>query len=383
AIPGQVPNAKSLRGPQGVWIQNGKLFIADTQNHRVLIYNSIPSQNGAAADIVLGQKDFSSFVEPDISQAKVDAQSTNMLNPVSVTSDGLRLFVTDLGHNRVLIWNRIPTSNQAPADVVVGQPDMNGSLPNNSFKIDDPNDTTKRSKVLCDATGTDDKGNPTFPPSCNGTLSFPRFALSNGTQLFIADGGNDRVLVFKTIPTQNATAADYVIGQLGGDINQATDAVDSLRTPISMAWDGTNLYVADSYNRRVMVYTPAEHNVPYTGVRNAASLEIFAVGRVTFSGTIKENDQVTIKINDKEYKYKIVKDDTFDKVVKAFVGLINAGDGDPNVFATPNLVTEAVILTSRIPGDDGNKITLSTTLSDNAVIAATTSGATLSGGQDA
>src|SRR5262249_8672786 len=68
SIPGQVPNAKSLRGPQGVWIQNGKLFIADTQNHRVLIYNSIPTQNGVAADVVLGQKDFSTFVEPDISQ---------------------------------------------------------------------------------------------------------------------------------------------------------------------------------------------------------------------------------------------------------------------------------------------------------------------------
>src|SRR5262249_30492771 len=112
SIPGQVPNAKSLRGPQGVWIQNGKLFIADTQNHRVLIYNSIPTQNGVAADVVLGQKDFSTFVEPDISQARVDAQPTNMLNPVSVTSDGVRLYVTDLGHNRVLIWNRIPTSNQ-------------------------------------------------------------------------------------------------------------------------------------------------------------------------------------------------------------------------------------------------------------------------------
>ena len=66
AIPGQVPTAKSLRGPQGVWIQNGKLFVADTQNNRVLIWNSIPTQNGAAADVVLGQKDFTSFVQLDI-----------------------------------------------------------------------------------------------------------------------------------------------------------------------------------------------------------------------------------------------------------------------------------------------------------------------------
>src|SRR2546427_636999 len=55
SIPGGgVPNAKSMRGPPGVWIQNGRLFVADTQNHRVLIFNSVPTANGAAADLVLG-----------------------------------------------------------------------------------------------------------------------------------------------------------------------------------------------------------------------------------------------------------------------------------------------------------------------------------------
>jgi len=51
--------------PQGVWIQNGKLYVADTQNNRVLIYNSIPTANGAAADVVLGAPNFTTFVEPD------------------------------------------------------------------------------------------------------------------------------------------------------------------------------------------------------------------------------------------------------------------------------------------------------------------------------
>src|SRR5436190_646582 len=60
------PTAKSLRGPQGVWIQNGKLYIADTQDNRVLIFNRIPTANGAAADIVLGFKDFTTFVQPDL-----------------------------------------------------------------------------------------------------------------------------------------------------------------------------------------------------------------------------------------------------------------------------------------------------------------------------
>ena len=37
--------------------------------------------------------------------------------------------------------------------------------------------------------------------------------LSDGTRLFIADGGNDRVLVFNHIPTQNGAEADIVLGQ--------------------------------------------------------------------------------------------------------------------------------------------------------------------------
>ena len=33
---GNTPNNKGLRGPQGVWFQNGKLYVADTQNHLIL-----------------------------------------------------------------------------------------------------------------------------------------------------------------------------------------------------------------------------------------------------------------------------------------------------------------------------------------------------------
>jgi hypothetical protein len=374
SIPGgNVPNAKSMRGPQGVWIQNGKLFVADTQNHRVLIFNSIPTANGAAADLVLGQKSLTSFVEPDLTKNSNDATPSSMSSPVSVTSDGVRLYVADLGHNRVLIWNSIPIANATAADVVVGQPDLTSALANNSSK-------------LCPSNGTATDNTPTYPKFCEATMDFPRFALSDGRRLFVADGGNDRVLVYNQVPTQNGAAADAIIGELGGGINQASDSTDSMRTPMSLAWDGTNLYVTDAFNVRVMVYTPAEHNVPYSGVRNAASLEIYAVGSVTFTGTVKEADTVTVTLNGTDYKYTIVKDDTFDKVIDAVVALINksnSGNGDPNVLATPNHVVEAIVFTARAPGSDGNVVTLATTVSTSAVITATTSGATLSGGQDA
>lgn len=373
--PNNVPNNKSMRGPQGVWIQNGKLFVADTQNHRVLIYNSIPTTNGKEADVVLGQPDFNTFVQPDLTQSEVNAKATNLLNPVGVTSDGQRLYVTDLGHNRVLVWNTIPAQNQQAADFALGQPDVTSSLANNS-------------KALCEPLGQDADGNNLYPRRCNATLDFPRYALAAGGRLFVADGGNDRVLVYNQIPSQSGQAANYVIGQLGGLINQASDSADSLRTPMSLAWDGTNLYVSDSYNRRVMVYSPAEVSIPYTGVRNAASREIFAIGAISFDGEVKENDEVIIKITgkddvEKEYKYKIVKDNTFQNVAESLVEAINAGAGDPNAFASANPGVNGIVLTARAPGSDGDEVEFSVTTSASATILATTSGATLSGGQDA
>lgn len=394
---GNIPTAKSMRGPQGVWIQNGKLYVADTQNNRVLIYNRIPTSNGVAADVVLGQPNFTTFVEPDLTQQSTTASPTTLLNPVAVTSDGVHLFVTDLGYNRVLIWNSIPTANTAPADIAVGQPDINSAIANNAYKVD-PNDTTlKQTPVLCTTSnGNDTNGNPTYPVKCNATVDFPRFALAGGGRLFIADGGNDRVLVFNQIPTQSGASADYIIGQIGGTVNQASDAADSLRTPMSLAWDGSNLYVSDAFNRRVTVYTVSTTMLPYQAVRNAASLDVVATGTVLISlptgNTITAGDLVTISIGTSttatpaSYPYTVKATDTINDIVLALVGLIqasNSGNGDPNVFATSDLTNGRVVLTSRVPGDAGNDITLAATVSTNAQILATASNANLSGGGDA
>jgi uncharacterized protein (TIGR03437 family) len=425
SLPGNTPNAKSMRGPQGVWIQNGRLYVADTQNNRVLIFNRIPTSNGAAADIVLGQPDMTTFVEPDLTQQKNNVTANQLLNPVSVTSDGVHVFVTDLGYNRVLIWNSIPSTNGAAADVAVGQPDMVSSVANNAFSTD-PNDTTnKQTPVLCKVSnGTDTNSNPTYPASCNSTLSFPRYALAAGNRLFIADGGNDRVLGFNTIPTQNGASADIVIGQLGGSVNQASDAADSLRTPMSLAWDGTNLYVSDAYNRRITVYSIGENTVPYAGVVNSGSLNIIAKGNITFTASIastvttapipppttQAGDVIDVNIGGTstttttgsstttttitggaDYKYTVAANDTVSNIITTLSNSINAangGAGDTNVYATPDLATGVLLLTSRLSGISGNATTIFCTITPvstatTAGVTGTTSGATLSGGGDA
>jgi uncharacterized protein (TIGR03437 family) len=416
------PTAKTMRGPQGVWIQNGKLYVADTQNNRVLIYNSIPTSNGAAADVVLGAPNFTTFVEPDLTQQSTAVTASIMLNPVAVSSDGVHLFVTDLGYNRILIYNSIPTSNGAAANVAIGQPDLVSSPPNNAYTIPDTTTGTQKAVLCTTANGVDANGNPTYPPVCNATLNYPRFALVGGGRLFIADGGNDRVMVFEHIPTQSGASADEIIGQIGGTVNQASDAADSLRCPMSLAWDGTNLYVSDAYNRRITVYSASSIQLPYQAVRNAASPVIVATGTVTIGGTINAGDIITVTIGYGlqpitttgsgttttptctaaatatsapapgtngsciDYTYEVKTGDVLTDVVQGLANSINnsfSGAGDPNVSASTDLNHNQVVLTSRVPGDVGDTVTLAAKVSTGAQITASASGASLTGGGDA
>jgi uncharacterized protein (TIGR03437 family) len=408
--PNNIPTANSLLGPQGVWIQNGKLYVADTQNNRVLIYNQIPTTNGAAADVVLGQPNFTTYVQIDIAQQTTIASATNLLNPVAVTSDGQRLYVADLGYNRVLVWNSIPTTNDTPANLALGQPDLNSSIPNNAFTVNTTNSacTTNpvgaacvETPVLCTVSnGVDVNSNPTYPTACNATLNFPRFALAAGNRLFIADGGNDRVLVFNQIPTKSGALADTVIGQIGvagqtgGIVVQASNAADSLRTPMSLAWDGTNLYVSDAFNRRITVYSIAANSIPYSGVRNGASFSVFSRGAVNFAGGIQAGDTVTIAIQEtvagtlltNNYTHTVAATDTLYTVVDALVKAINSGNngaGDPYAIATADHVSTAVRLFARASGPDGDNVNYGVSVSASALIAATVAGAFLSGGADA
>ncbi|HWC95195.1 MAG TPA: IPT/TIG domain-containing protein [Candidatus Sulfopaludibacter sp.] len=381
-----VPSSTTMSGPQGVWIQNGKLYIADTGYNRILIYNQIPIKNGAAADVVLGQPNFTTYVEVDVTQQNQSATATNMLNPVSVTSDGTHMLVTDLGFNRVLIWNSIPSSNGQAADVVVGQPDMVSGYPNYAFKSSDAvvTATSYEVPVLCTVSnGTDANSNPTYPDSCNATLNFPRFALSDGKRLFIADGGNDRVLEFMTIPTTNGASADAVLGQIGGSVDQATDAADSVNTPVSLAFDGTNLYVSDPYNRRILVYSVAPVILPYQAVVNSANQNVYATGGIVIGGTINNGDIVTITINGVNYTYTVKTTDSIATVITSLVNAINANDGDPTVTALADIIDQRVALQAKAPGTAGDNVTYSAAVSTSALISASAAGASLSGGGDA
>ena len=343
-----------MRGPQGLWIDNGRLYVADTVNGRVLIWNTIPSANGAAADLVLGEPDFDTRPEPDLTQSNFEPRADRMLDPVSVTVNNGRMFVTDLGFNRVLIFLTLPTQNAAPADIAVGQKDLTsgeandskdlcellpeGAQPGSGVNSEAPKDTDGDGDI--DANDTPPRQ---YPRRCEKTLSFPRFALSDGQRLFIADGGNDRILVYNEIPLQNGAAADVVIGQHDFQTLAESDGAGSLRAPTALAHDGTNLYVADPFSRRVLVFTPGEDLITLDGLRNAASFEIHSLASVTFQSEPAAAQVITITVSDAvtrfpavKYEYTTKEGDTNLLVRDTLLNAINAKalEGGP-VYARP------------------------------------------------
>ncbi len=383
------PTATSLRGPTGVWLAGGKLYIADTQDNRILIYSKIPTTNGAAADVVVGQPNFTSFVQPNLAQSTATPAANNMQTPVSVTTDGKRMYVADLGQNRILIWNSIPTTSGASADLALGQPDLTTAIANYSYVVpttptlDADNNVIGLTPALCQSTGSDQNtGTALFPRRCGRTMSFPRFAVSDGTRLFVADGGNDRIMVYNAIPTVNGQVADAILGQpdeFSDNAGQNPDGTNAFQTPTSLAWDAANqnLYVSDTYNRRVLVFSPGVLNVPLGSVRNAASLSIYAIGSVLIGGTITAKDTLTVTIAGTAYTYTITDKDTTLSVAKALASQINKAP-DPNVVATVNSDTVSLVLTARAPGITGGAVSFAVSISNGATITPTASGAFLS-----
>lgn len=220
--------AQDRLGTGSGWVfrTGSKLIVSDSTNNRVLIWNSIPTTDGAPADLVLGQPDFTSRATGGA------AAATNLYGPAGVWSDGTRLIVADRFNNRVLIWSTFPTANQAPADIVLGWP----------------------------AFGT---SGPAVSPPTASSLRNPIGVFYDGARLYVADESNNRVLIWNGIPSENGAAANLVLGQgaldLGG-MNGGSAAPNTIgfRSPTSVTVDECGaIYVCDSGNNRVLVHAAA------------------------------------------------------------------------------------------------------------------------------
>ncbi|MFN7935108.1 MAG: hypothetical protein U0R19_17390 [Bryobacteraceae bacterium] len=236
--------AKDLFSPSGVAVDTSvnppAVYVADTGNNRVLGWrNAAGLANGASADIVIGQRDFTSTLP----QGPGTTLTTGTASPVAVAVDNQgNLYVADAGHNRIL---RFPKPFQQAdtlksPDMVIGQPNLSQNAVNNGG-------LSERSVAL--NAGSALRSGLLFDP--NGNLWF-------------SDAANNRVLRYPLVVLQagrNQPAADIVLGQTSFTTKSGAPSDPRIKTllyqPSALAFDAQGrLYVCDILNRVVVYGSP-------------------------------------------------------------------------------------------------------------------------------
>ena len=216
---GGAPGLQTMNTAFGAPVSyKGKLYVPDTYNNRILVFNQgIPEVNGESASFVIGQDSDSD------STARTTAGGLDA--PTALLIHKGRLVVADWENNRVLIWNQVPQSGTADADLVLGQPDMESA------------------GTSCSATG----------------MNKPTGLAMYGEKLLVSDVRNDRVLVWNSWPQTNGQPADDVIGQDDLDscpVNRGETAVTGrgFNIPAFIWSDGNRLAIPDLSNNRVLIW---------------------------------------------------------------------------------------------------------------------------------
>jgi uncharacterized protein (TIGR03437 family) len=204
------------------------LYVADTFNHRVLGFRDARSvKPGDRAEVVIGQPDqFRAMCNYPANNLDLPTDSS-LCRPIGLALDDQgNLYVADAGNSRVL---RFPKPFAQPqslprADLVIGQASF-------TSKITDP---TARTMAL--------------PYG----LTFAR----NG--LLVSDAAHHRVLYFEGASSAlaNGMAARRVFGQ-ADFLSGAAGATDNrMNGPLHLTTDAEDrLYVADAGNNRVLVFS--------------------------------------------------------------------------------------------------------------------------------
>ncbi len=246
------------------------LWVADAGNQRVLRFPASvlkAGSNGPAADLVLGQPDFSTNTLP----ARYDPTSLTTLSyPTGIAFDqsGGRLYVSESQPSgtgllsRILVFQPPYASNQ-PAQRIIG--------------------------TVVTPVGSSPP--PAVGPSQLGVGAADLFAINNN--IAVADTNNSRLLVFPTFQqftsntlTQNAQVVVCQPDFNSGKANQGNSDANSntCQAPADAAFQPQSgsipaeLYIVDSGNNRLIVM-PMTPNTSTLGFNNATRL----LGQVQFS----------------------------------------------------------------------------------------------------
>ena len=227
------PTATDLCEPAGIAIDSlGNVYISDNGFRRVLEYNNPAGSNppNATADLVFG---IDSTGKNFTARGGATLNATGIDSPVGLAVDANGdLYVADNNFNRVLEYNN-PLGSSPPnvtADLVFGVDSTGKNF--NSYGI-----CGDYAYSICPPIG---------------------LALDHSGNLYISSGEQDGVLEYNNPLGSNPAnvTPDLVFGQ-GGRGGNCTSPVSATEVcnPAGVAFDSQgNLYIADTGNNRVVVY---------------------------------------------------------------------------------------------------------------------------------
>jgi hypothetical protein len=286
----------ALQDPEGVAATGTKIFVADTGNNRIAIFNTVPTSNAPPVSLSLCQSS-TSLVRAN----NGGISGSRCWAPTSVSTDGTHLAVQDGQNNRLLLWSTIPTVQGQVATVVLGQPDMSATSGGGTSRTDFNHaghvfvgggkvlvtDNWSSRVLIYNSFPTVNYqqadfvvGQANFTASLTGNsatrMNGPTAAFTDGTRLYVSDTGNNRVLIWTAFPTVNGQAAQAALGQTtitakNCNHNTSSPAASYLCSPAQISGDGTKLYVVDGSNNRVLIW-----NTYPTGFGVAANVVVGA-----------------------------------------------------------------------------------------------------------
>jgi sugar lactone lactonase YvrE/F0F1-type ATP synthase membrane subunit c/vacuolar-type H+-ATPase subunit K len=313
----------TLSGPTGLFYDtaNQRLYIADTNNNRVLIYNSAIADNGQNANFVLGQSNFTT------NSARISRNG--LAAPAYVTSNTSTnsVAIADRDNNRVLLWSNLPNTNGQNADFVLGQAGFTSS----GFSVSqtalhtpqgvafDPNtgalyvaDTdNNRVMVWTSAITANNQAATYVLGQSNFNTSTPQAISSSSlagptrvevgassSVIYVSDSGHNRGLVFAGGISSNNQAATRAIGQANFSGSSAQTTQAGLSNPGGMAIDSGNgkVYVADTGNNRVTAYDDTAPDTPTTVVPTASATGVSSTPAFQVSGVDRDGDALQFRI---------------------------------------------------------------------------------------
>ncbi|HTY39797.1 MAG TPA: putative Ig domain-containing protein, partial [Candidatus Paceibacterota bacterium] len=197
-----------------------RLFVVDSGNDRVLVFDTSNITNGMSASYVIGQSDLNS--------AGSHLAQNGLGWPTDVTYDAVhdRLFVTDLLYSRIMVYDMTNLGNGMNASYVIGQPNFGSA-----------------------GIGT---SSSTFQYVYGSTYD------ADNDRLFVSDLGNHRVLVFNVASgtIMNGMGAENVIGQSTFTASAASISATGFGEVYGLIYDTSSkrLFAADHFGNRVMIF---------------------------------------------------------------------------------------------------------------------------------